>query len=348
MCAASVTDHEVIFTARDVERRYSAVGLDCDEAIAGGRRFRRTAAGWRLAIPRPALQRMEYRLALVERNGSTHVLCDSLNAERVRTAFGERSVVLLPGYRRPDWLGQARTREGSTVRLVHASHELGDIPMTVWTPTDVDASAPAPLLVAHDGPEYAELAQLVDYSAAMIASSALPPFRIALMHPVERDAWYSANPAYLAASHAALDELERTFPSLNAPVVLGASLGGLSAVLAASAAESRFGGVVSQSGSFFQPRLDDQESSYPFFDRVTAAVHDVLHRPRAARQLVVGMTCGALEENLANNRDMAAALQRQGHEVTFRVVPDLHNYTAWRDGLHPTLTEVLRSVWGAR
>ena len=55
----------------------------------------------------------------------------------------------------------------------------------------------------------------------------------------------------------------------------------------------------------------------------------------AEHPLTVGMSCGALEENAANNRDMAAALRRAGHDVTLREVPDLHNYTAWRDAPRP-------------
>jgi len=45
---------------------------------------------------------------------------------------------------------------------------------------------------------------------------------------------------------------------------------------------------------------------------------------------------------------MAQALTRLGHDVRVVDVPDLHNYTAWRDSLHPTLTAVLRSAWGTR
>jgi enterochelin esterase family protein len=106
--------------------------------------------------------------------------------------------------------------------------------------------------------------------------------------------------------------------------------------------------VFSQSGSFFQPKSDPQESSYPFFDRVAAAVGDLLEAGPTQEPLTVGMTCGSLEENLANNHAMATALADQGHHVALREVPDLHNYTAWRDSLEPTLTEVLRGAWGAR
>ena len=60
------------------------------------------------------------------------------------------------------------------------------------------------------------------------------------------------------------------------------------------------------------------------------------------------MTCGQLEENAPNNASMAAALGRAGHDVTHVEVPDLHNYTAWRDALDPHLTAVLRDCWLTR
>ena len=60
----------------------------------------------------------------------------------------------------------------------------------------------------------------------------------------------------------------------------------------------------------------------------------------------VVMTCGIAEENLANNRLMAGALARQEFDVELHEVPDMHNYTGWRDALHPHLTRLLARVWG--
>jgi enterochelin esterase family protein len=57
------------------------------------------------------------------------------------------------------------------------------------------------------------------------------------------------------------------------------------------------------------------------------------------------MTCGVLEENLANNREMARALAAQEFDVELNVVPDMHNYIGWRDALHPHLTHLLPRVW---
>ena len=49
------------------------------------------------------------------------------------------------------------------------------------------------------------------------------------------------------------------------------------------------------------------------------------------------------EENVDNNRLMARTLSAQGHPVSLAEVPDLHNYTAWRDASRPIPTASRRS-----
>jgi len=347
MAVPSVIEDRLVFTLDDLDRRWTRVALDCDDAVVGRRRFRRTAQGWGLALPRPELNRVEYRLVVTERGGSTEVVCDPGNTERVDTAFGQRSVALMPGYERPGWL-RRDVSPGSAFELADETGPLGRLPVSVWSPDGLDAERPAPLLVAHDGREYVERASLTHYAAAMCADEVLPPFRIALLTPVDRDEWYSASREYVAAELTASGRVAGSVPVRGRLVTMGASLGGLTALLVAQAGEGRFGGVVAQSGSFFTPELDEQESTYPHFARVTEAVAAIGEQAATEQPLMVGMTCGALEENCANNNAMAAVLRGQGHEVTLRPVADLHNYSAWRDSLHPTLTEVLRSVWEPR
>jgi enterochelin esterase-like enzyme len=345
MPAPSVIEQRLVFHVDDPGRALVRVGLDCDEAIAGPRRFRRTASGWRLALPRPSVARLEYRLLVTARDGTTRVTCDPGNDERVRTAFGERSVALMPGYERPDWLRQD-VDPGRTVSIRHDGSSVGTIPMVVWSPRGLGPRRRAPLLVVNDGPEYADLASLTQYAAAMVSAGTLRPFRIALMQPVERDAWYAANLAYVSAAWTAVAKAAERFAVDAGLVLMGASLGGLCALLMAESADRLpVAGVFAQSGSFFQPRLDEQESTYPYFKQVTTAVRRLLTAPPTEHPLTIGMTCGELEENLANNQSMAQALRDRGDDVTLREVPDLHNYTAWRDALDPGLTEVLRAAW---
>ena len=52
------------------------------------------------------------------------------------------------------------------------------------------------------------------------------------------------------------------------------------------------------------------------------------------------------EENIANNRLMLAVLRSAGYPATLHEVPAEHNFTAWRDALHPWLAELLQQVCG--
>jgi enterochelin esterase family protein len=250
----------------------------------------------------------------------------------------------MPGYERPRWLQQTvcpgTTADGTVVPF--------KLPVTLWSPPGLADDEPARLLVVHDGPEYVELADLGHYAASVIASGEVPAFRMALMHPVERDFWYAANEDYLATELTVLDRLVEQAPTVGPWATLGASLGGLTSLLLAIRGGDRFGGVASQSGSFFTTDLDPQESGYPFFDRVVGAVSETERSAHVDRPLQVAITCGRLEENVANNDAMASALADQGHLVTFVPVSDLHNYTAWRDALDPALTDLLRTLWGTR
>ena len=56
------------------------------------------------------------------------------------------------------------------------------------------------------------------------------------------------------------------------------------------------------------------------------------------------MTCGTLEENLANNRIMARALAAQGYDVTLREVRDVHNYIGVARRVRPAPDRAAREV----
>ena len=103
------------------------------------------------------------------------------------------------------------------------------------------------------------------------------------------------------------------------------------------------------SEAFFHPTDDPQESGFRRYWRIVDRVTDVLQGALATDRspwLRVGMVCGTVEENLANNRRMAAALAESGHGVSFAEFRDAHNFTAWRDAFDPHLTGVLADLWG--
>lgn len=344
MTPPTLVDTRLRFRYDEDDPTVTGVALECDRVVPGPRELQRDDRGWVLDLPRPPLDRVEYRLA-VRRGERTDVVLDPANPATVPTAFGDRSVLELPGYAAPWWL-TAPSVPGRLEPMAVAGETADDVPVTIWSPESLDPATPAPLLFVHDGPEYDLLAAITTYSGALVAAGTLPPHRVALAHPVLRDAWYSGSPRYLrTVAEAGLVRIGDHYATSGPVVVMGASLGGLTALLVGLLAAPRVGGVLAQSGSFFQVRHDGSESTFPYFDRISRAVQQVLDTRDPQHHLVVGMTCGALEENAANNRDMASALRRAGHEVSYREVADLHNYTAWRDSLDPALTEVLRTTW---
>lgn len=337
----------VTFRYADPGRDLRGVRLYQEVRIPGDRlHFAWSGGAWRLAVERPEVDRMEYLLELTFPDGSTQTVTDPDNPRRVPGAFGDKSVVELPGYRPPRWLGlpvPAGTRR--TVSIPARSLD-DDLTCTVWSPTGLGDKQPAALLVVHDGPEYDHLSRLTAYLAAAVAGGDLPPVRAALLPPGHRDSRYSADGAYTRAlALAVLPRLQAAVPT-TVTVGMGASLGALAMLHAQRQHPQAFAGLFLQSGSFFHPSHDAHERRFAHYDRVVRSVSTILRSGGHPSPVPTVMTCGTLEENLANNRIMARALAAQGYDVTLRELRDVHNYTAWRDAFDPCLTDLLRQVAG--
>ena len=161
----------------------------------------------------------------------------------------------------------------------------------------------------------------------------------------ERHEWYSASAAYARGLNRQI--LPRLAAELGAkaPVIgAGASLGALAMLHAQRRDPELFAGLFLQSGSFFQHRYDKQESGFARYRRILRFTGQV-RRATSGLAVPVAMTCGAIEENLANNRSMADALRGQGYAVAFAETRGGHDWPAWRDALDPHLTTLLRRVW---
>jgi enterochelin esterase-like enzyme len=328
----------------DPELRAATAVRLCSDLRLPDPDFTRENGAWVLRLP-PGLRlaRLEYQLEVRAADGTTHVVCDPDNPERAPGAFGEKSVLTAPGYRPPDWLevaGPPATFDELTVRVLGR-----ELAIRVWSPT----GGRLPLLVAHDGPEYDELAALTRYAGAMIARDALPPFRVALLPPGERDEWYSASAVYgRALCRRIVPAITDRFETAGRPVGMGASLGALAMLHAQRTWPDTFAALFLQSGSFFVPRFDRHESGFPRYRRIVRFVRGVLRAGTQPEPVPVSLTCGIEEENIDNNRLMVAALRAQGYAATLAEVPDMHNYTGWRDALDPHLTRLLAGLWARR
>jgi enterochelin esterase family protein len=330
------------FAHADPDRRLTGVRLVQHAGLPrDGLEFVRADGVWTLRTSPPAAWRLEYRLELRHPDGGIEVVCDPANPNRVGGAYGDRSVLLREDYVEPAWL-DAPAADGSWRELAIPAPALGsEIWARVWSPS----GAGDRMLVAHDGPEFDKLAELGQFSAAAVHAGRVPPHHLVLLSPGNRNDWYSANPAY--ARTFALDVVPRLQAELGAsgPVIgMGASLGALAMLHAQRRFPRTFAGLFLQSGSFFRPRLDPQESGYAWFARVVRFTGRVVAAASTSRVPTV-LTCGRAEENLANNHEMARVLTRQGVPATLHEHPDAHNYTAWRDALDPHLVDLLVRVW---
>lgn len=210
---------------------------------------------------------------------------------------------------------------------------VGGIDIVVQTPRGTRRTDPTPVLLVHDGPYYARHAGLTRTIGEAIAAGRVPPVRLALMEPGPRFARYSASVEHsMALVDSVLPHLAAEFACNGKALVMGASLGGLSALHAEWSHPGTFAGVFAQSGSFFTRRDSPGDDGFVFYRQVLELT-GAIHRARRARTRAhIVLTCGH-EGNLAANRSLAAALQRAGADATLYEIPGGHTWASWRGGV---------------
>lgn len=353
-------DRDIVFRLPDPEHRYRTVRLYQElQRPRDGLVATAADGGWTVTLPRPDRRpdgalRMEYAFVVDHVDGGQAFVTDPANPLVAEGPFGAKSVLELPGYLAPTWRDREPPDGPGTLTWVELPLPRFDVglPCGLWEPAGVQPDARLPLLIVHDGPEYAELAGLCHLLAIAITDGRVTPLRAALLGPVpgRRDETYSAAARYADALALTVRPwLTRTAPQPSGvePVLMGASLGALAALHTAQRHPGRFGGLFLQSGSYFRARTDGHERGFSHFDRVACFVGEVLRGRTTTAALPVTLTCGTVEENLANNRLMAQALGAVGHDVAFVTHRDGHTYGGWRDSLDPHLIDLLVRTFGA-
>lgn len=293
---------------------------------------------WRLRLRRPPVDRLEYLLRI-----DGELQPDPTNPLRALGPFGDKSVIEWPEYRAPAWLDSIAD-EGPTEWIEIRCRRLVARVRVLLYATPDPPGRDAPLLVVHDGPEYAQYSLLTRFLDAMSWEERVPPLRAALIQPVDRDDTYSASALYAAALvRELLPEIGRRAPH-GGRIGVGASLGALAFLHAHRRHPRAFDALFLQSGSFFQQRWDRVESSFPRYRRITRFVGGLLREEAAERPIPIALTCGLAEENLANNRAVAAALGAQRHAAWLAEIRDAHNWTCWRDSLDPHLPALIEAA----
>ncbi|MDT7546815.1 MAG: hypothetical protein QOE99_2925 [Actinomycetota bacterium] len=333
------------FRMPDPDKRLRGVRLQQDVRLPGELLgFTRDGDHWVLSVPRPDVDRMEYSFELQIKGGGSEWVCDPLNPLRVGGAFGDKSVLELPDYAAPKWL-QAEPARGPRREIALPSRGLPqDVPALLWSAHGSDDAAELPLLVVHDGPEYDALSSLTLFLDAMVDDGRLPAMRAALLAPVDRNESYAASTSYSRALALGLVPALHKLAPTSVTLGMGASLGGLAMLHCQRAHPGTFAGLYLQSSSFFHRVLDDQESSFERFQRITSFVDSVLRSGPAVDPVPIVLTCGLIEENVENNRLMTRSLAAQGYDTRLVENRDVHTYTGWRDTFDPNLVDLVQRV----
>lgn len=226
-------------------------------------------------------------------------------------------------------------------RITVTGTPVGEIDLALVSPHGTRRTEPLPLLLAHDGPEYARRAHLLHVLHDARLAGRLPAVRVALLRPGPRNARYAANAHYAEAlTEHVLPTVLTAYRTVGRPTVMGASLGALAALQAEWLSPGTFGGLFLQSGSFFRRRIDGEES-FEHWHRVTSFVTQVGRARRRRSNARIVLTCGTAEGNLTNNHLMARTLERQGHDVAFAAVPGRHDWPSWQRAFDPHLIDLL-------
>jgi enterochelin esterase-like enzyme len=334
-----VREDAVEFVLPDPERRFGEVVLGQElSRPRPGPAFEWAEGSWRLTLARPEVDRLEYLLGV-----DGDFAPDPANPLRAAGPFGDKSVVQWPEYEQPHWLDSIADPGPVEEIEVRCRRLVARVRVLVYS-TPEPPGPDAPLLVAHDGPEYAEYAGLTRFLDAMSWEEQIPPLRAALIQPVDRDETYSASALYAAALvRELLPEIAKHAPH-GRRIGMGASLGALAMLHAHIRHPKAFDGLLLQSGSFFRQRHDKYESRFPRYRRITRFVGGVLRGADDVRPIPIAITCGTAEENRANNEDLAAALIYQGYTSWISLVRDAHTWTCWRDSFHPHLPALIEAA----
>jgi len=296
---------------------------------------------WALTMELPPGSRFEYKFEVV-RNGERELLLDKFNGIVAHDPFGANSVCQGYGYKRPGWtLPDPEVRTGSLAQLpVHSQAFAGRRDVEVYLPARFKRSRSYPLLVVHDGLDYLRYADLKTVLDNLIHRLEIPAMIVALTQSPDRLVEYTGDRRHARfLVEELLPAVAGKFPLVDdrsARGLLGASLGGVAALHAASLYPDCFGQLLLQSGSFAFSDLGHHQKG-PVFDPVVRFVNGYRKNPFTLASKIY-LSCGIYESLIYENRSIVPLLQAQGMQVYFEEARDAHNWENWRDRLRSALT----------
>jgi len=176
---------EIRFQLPDPRRRLAAVRLAHELRDRLPHELTRRGKSWELTAPAPDVARFEYQFELIDWSGRSERIVDPANPQTASGPWGDKSVWEEPGYEPPAWLAAEPLGKAKAVTIPSRILRV-ELPALIWT--HPDATESSPMLLAHDGPEYAE------HSSLLTLLGQLPPLRATLLGPVDRKAARCSSP----------------------------------------------------------------------------------------------------------------------------------------------------------
>ena len=296
---------------------------------------------WALTMELPDKSRFEYKFE-VEEKGVKQLLLDDLNGVQAHDPFGANSVCQGYGYKRPGWtLHDPLAQSGSldTINIVSRAYN-ENREVQIYLPAQFRRNRSYPLLIVHDGLDYLRYADLKNVLDNLIHRLEIPAMIVALTNSPDRLVEYTGDPRQaLFLGEELLPAIAAKFPLLDdssARGLVGASLGGVASLHAASRYPKLFGRLLLQSGSFAFSDLGRHKKD-PLFDPVVRFVNEYRNAPYPVAEKIY-MSCGIYESLIYENRSLLPVLQDQGMQLLFEEARDAHNWENWRDRLRQGLT----------
>jgi enterochelin esterase family protein len=296
---------------------------------------------WALTMDLPERSRFEYKFEVV-RGDQRELVLDGLNPVTAEDPFGANSVCQGHGYERPKWtLPDPEARGGDLARMRVDSKAFGGRrELQVYLPARFKRTRRYPLLIVHDGQDYLRYAELKTVLDNLIHRLEIPALIAALTQSPDRLVEYTGDDRHARfVAEEVLPAVARRFPLVDerqARGLMGASLGGVASLHAASRYPELFGALLLQSGSFAFSDLGHHKRG-PVFDPVVRFVNAYRKNPFPLAEKIY-LSCGIYESLIYENRSIVPLLQAQGMQLNFDEARDAHNWENWRDRLRSALT----------
>jgi glucoamylase len=259
--------------------------------------------------------RVEYKL-IVDGKWIT----DPLNPNKVDNGVGgENSFFTMPDYKPTVW----DKGEIPNLETIEISSKIYNErrKVQVYVPFIKSDSPLLPVLYVQDGGNYLNQAKAVQIQQNLVKANKLSPFIMVFLNPKDRMKEYWANDDYakfLAEEVVpVIDSKYNTIKSRDGRAVMGASLGGITAVHVGLKYPQVFGRIGGQSSSFW---IDNQR------------VIKELEKLDGKTKFKFYFDDGTLE-GPEDSRKVAEILKGKGFDVTYIEAEAGHNWTAWRDRL---------------